>query len=112
MTEGVTVMAPGSKVAARVKTAPSCLALGVVNHDGEQVVWHAIVEMSDGSTGDEVAPLASRRPKDHQSSDRESGHCTCRWVEERGVEYHRYRDRRACSLRRLFSPSDCLIQRQ
>jgi hypothetical protein len=41
------------KVATRVATAPHCLALGIVTAAGETVVWHAIIDMTDGSTGDE-----------------------------------------------------------
>lgn len=47
------MIAPGMKVATRVPTAPHCLALGIVTADGEHVVWHAIIDMTDGSTGDE-----------------------------------------------------------
>jgi hypothetical protein len=44
------MISPGMKVAVRVPMAPHCLALGIVTADGEHVVWHEIIDMSDGST--------------------------------------------------------------
>lgn len=44
------MIGPGMKVAKKVATAPGSLALGVVEKDGQSIVWHEIVDMSDGST--------------------------------------------------------------
>jgi hypothetical protein len=44
------VLSPGMKVAVKVPGAESNLALGIVQKDGQSIVWHEIVDLSDGST--------------------------------------------------------------
>lgn len=44
------MIAPGMKVAVKVPGAENNLALGIVQKDGRHIVWHEIVDMSDGST--------------------------------------------------------------
>lgn len=44
------MIGPGMKVAVKVPGAPNNLALGIVEKDGQSIVWHEIVDMSDGST--------------------------------------------------------------
>lgn len=52
------MISPEMKAAASVRTAAPWPALGIVTADGEHVVWHAIIDMTDGSTGDEYgAPM-------------------------------------------------------
>jgi hypothetical protein len=44
------MIAPNMKVAVKVPGAENNLALGKVTSDGKNIVWHEIVDMSDGST--------------------------------------------------------------
>lgn len=42
------MVAPGMKVAEKVRTAPGMIAIGRVTDDGKSVVWHDIIDVHDG----------------------------------------------------------------
>lgn len=42
------MVAPGMKVAEKVRTAPGMIAIGKVTDDGKSVVWHDIIDVHDG----------------------------------------------------------------